>query len=157
MKRSVLLVLVVGLVLLALAGPAVAKPSFDKAMDQVFASGYPQGVVERLSSFGTNPDLGFRWGGTTADDAAARYLAKQMKAVGLSNVHLEAVPMDEFEFTHADVTVGDKVMTASTFSGVSPTPLGGITAPVVYVHQGTAADFAAAPDVRASSCSSTKR
>ena len=148
MKRSVGLMLAVAVVLLGFAGPAAAKPTFDKAMDQVFASGYPQEVVDHLSSLGTNPDLGFRWGGTTADDAAARYLASEMKKAGLKNVRLEPVPLDEFEFTHADVTVGARVMTASTFSGVSPTPFGGITTPVVYVHQGTAADFDAAPDVK---------
>ncbi len=68
--------------------------------------------------------------------------------MGLTNVRLEPVPVDVFEFKHADVTVGGKVMMASTFIGVRPTPKRGITAPVVYVGQGTAADFLAAPDVR---------
>ena len=32
-------------------------------------------------------------------------------------------------------------MIASTFAGIRPTPAKGLTAPVVYAHDGTASDF----------------
>ena len=67
--------------------------------------------------------------------------------MGLSNVRLEPVPVDVFEFEKASLTVGDRTMIASTIAGVPPSPAGGITAAVVYVKGGTAADFDAAGDV----------
>jgi Iap family predicted aminopeptidase len=121
--------------------------AFDKAVDQLFAEGYPRGLVETFCSLGTNPDLGFRWAGTTAERAVGERVAAEMRAMGLANVRLEPVPVDVFEFEKADVTVGDRLMVASTVAGVPPTPEGGITAPVVYVKGGTAADFDAAGDV----------
>ncbi len=121
--------------------------AFDKALDKLFAKGYPQGLVEHFCSLGTNADLGFRWAGTTAERAVGERVAAEMRAMGLSNVRLEPVPVDVFEFEKAGVTVGDRAMTASTIAGVPPTADGGITAPVVYVKDGTAADFDAAGDV----------
>jgi Iap family predicted aminopeptidase len=147
MKRLVWLLIPLCLLLLLIPATALATPSFDKAVDQLVGKGYPQHIEDYLNSLGTNPDLGFRWAGTSADNAAATFLAREMKAMGLKHVRLEPVPVDVFEFKHADVTVGDKVMMASTFIGVPPTPANGITAPVVYVGQGTAADFLTAGDV----------
>ena len=74
-------------------------------------------------------------------------MLKAFRADGLRNVRFEPVPVDVFEFKSATLTVGDRTMIASTFGGVPPTPAGGITADVVYVHGGTAADFDAAGDV----------
>ena len=67
--------------------------------------------------------------------------------MGLSNVRLEPVPVDAYELLGASVTVGGREMTASQFPGIPGTPLAGITGEVVYVHDGTAADFDAAGDV----------
>ena len=121
--------------------------AFDKALDKLSSEGYPQGLVTYFCSLGTNPDLGFRWAGTTAERAVGERVAAEMRAMGLSNVRLEPVPVDVFEFEKAGVTVGDRVMIASTIAGVPPTPEGGITAPVVYVKGGTAAEFDAVGDV----------
>jgi Iap family predicted aminopeptidase len=121
--------------------------AFDKTVDKLFAEGYPQEIVKYFCSLGTNPDLGFRWAGTTSERAVGERVAAEMRAMGLSNVRLEPVPVDVFEFEKAGVTVGDRVMIASTIAGVPPTPDGGIMAPVVYVKGGTAADFDAAGDV----------
>jgi aminopeptidase YwaD len=123
------------------------SPTFDQAIDTLFAQGYPQALETYLCSLGTNPELGFRWAGTTADRAASDRVAAEMREMGLSNVRLEPVPVDIFEFEEASLTVAGRRMTASTVGGVPPTPPGGITAPVVYVRGGTAADFDAAGDV----------
>ncbi len=117
------------------------------AIDELFTREYPQKLLEDLCSFGTNPDLGFRWAGTSAEIAAGRRIQQEMTAMGLSNVRREPVPVDVFEFKKGELTVGARKMLASTFAGVSPTPPEGITAPVVYVKRGTAADFDAAGDV----------
>ena len=70
------LALVAAVLLLPAAAPAL---TYDQAVDQLYAKGYPQNVETYLNSLGTSP-LGFRLGGTSADDAAARYLAATSSA-----------------------------------------------------------------------------
>ena len=67
MKRVILLVCSLCLVLLMLPTAAVAT-TFDQAVDQLVAQGYPQTTEDYLCGLGTNPILGFRWAGTTADN-----------------------------------------------------------------------------------------
>ena len=130
------------LLLLPVAAQAAPKPPFDQAIDHLFAQGYPQTIDQHLYAMpGTNPQLGFSWAGTWADNARASYLAAQMRAIGLKNVHFERVPVDVFDFKSASVKVGGKTMTASSFSGIRPTSCMGLTAQVVYAHDGTAQDF----------------
>jgi Iap family predicted aminopeptidase len=140
MKKAVLLA--VALLLLALAGPAtaLAAPTFDQAMDQLVTQGYPQSIETSLNSLGTTP-LGFRWAGSASDNAAAAYLASQMRAIGLKNVRLEAVPLDVFEPRGASVSAGGSTWVASQFAGVPGTSVKGITSQVVYVGGGTKADY----------------
>ena len=140
----------VALSLWAFAGPAcrpAGRTSFDGSVDALFAEGYPQELETYFCSLGTNPELGFRWAGTTAERAVSDRVAGEMKAMGLRNVRLEPVPVDVFEFEEAFLTVGGRRVTASTVGGVPPTSPEGVTAPVVYVRGGTAADFDAAGDV----------
>ncbi len=138
-RRLVLTLLAV--VVVALLLPALASAmTYDQAIDYLYAKGYPQNVETYLNSLGTSP-LGFRLGGTSADDTAARYLASKLRAAGYSNVHLEAVPVDEWAVRGASVTAGGHVFTCSQFAGVPGTGADGITAPVVYVGNGLAADY----------------
>ena len=139
--------LFLSIVLPAPAEDTTGTAAFDRAVDKLFAEGYPQGLVTYFCSLGTNPDLGFRWAGTSAERAVGDRVAAEMRAMGLSNVRLEPVPVDVFEFEKASVAVGDRLMIASTIAGVPPTPEGGITARVAYVKGGTASDFDAAGDV----------
>jgi len=140
----------VALSLWAFAGPAcrpAGRTSFDGSVDALFAEGYPQELETYFCSLGTNPELGFRWAGTSAERAVSDRVAEEMKAMGLRDVRLEPVPVDVFEFEEASLTVGGRRMTASTVAGVPPTGPAGVTAPVVYVRGGTTADFDAAGDV----------
>ncbi len=146
MKRMILLVFSLCLVLLLLPSAALAT-TFDQAVDQLVAQGYPRATEEYLCGLGTNPALGFRWAGSSADNQAAGYIAGKLRAMGLSNVRLEPVPVDVFEFTSASVTVGGRTIVASAFAGVPPTPSRGLRGEVVYVGAGSAADFDAAPSV----------
>ena len=144
MRKASVIVAVACLLLLLTAGVAQAapRPTYDQAIDQLFADGYPQAVDNHLADMpGTNPKLGFFMGGTWSDNARAAYIAKQMKAMGLTNVHLEPVPLDVFTFKSASVKVGYNTMVASVFAGARPTPATGLKAQVVYAHDGTAADF----------------
>jgi hypothetical protein len=134
--------------LLGILASGCARPrSFDQAVDKLFAEGYPQSLETFFCSLGTDPELGFRWAGTTAERAVSDRVAAEMRSMGLQNVRLEPVPVDVFEFEGASLTAGGRRLTASTFGGVMPTAAGGVTAPVVYVKGGTAADFDAAGDV----------
>jgi Peptidase family M28 len=145
MKRLGFFVPLVGLlVLLLLPTAALATPTtaFNKSLNKVFAQGYPQAVDRHLSAMaGTNPQLGFSLAGTRPDNLKALYLAQQLRDLGLRNVHLEAVPVDVFTFKSATVTVGGRTMVASTFAGVTPTSATGLTASIVYAHDGMAADY----------------
>ena len=144
MKRLTFLLVAACMVLLLLPalGQAKAKPSYDQAIDQLWAQGYPQWIDQHLVTMpGTNHLLGFSWAGTVPDTAKAKWLAAQMRVVGLKNVHLEAVPVDVFDFKSASVTIGGKRMVASTFAGIMPTPRRGLTGQIVYAHEGDVQAF----------------
>ena len=134
---ALLLALVAAVLLLPVAAQAL---TYDQAVDQLYAKGYPQNVETYLDSLGTSP-LGFRLGGTAADDTAARYLESKLRAAGYTNVRLEPVSEDEWAVKGASVTVGSHVFTCSQIAGVPGTDGDGITAGVVYVGNGTAADY----------------
>lgn len=130
--------------------PAPTDPgasAFEQTIDRLFAEQYPQPLETFFCSLGTNPELGFRLAGSTAEHAASERIAAEMRAMGLQNVRLEPVPVDAYEFKHASLTVGDRTMTASTLAGSRPAPPEGITAPLVYAKAGTTADFEALGDV----------
>ena len=147
MRRLYLIPLCLVLVLV-FAASAQARPTFNKAIDRLFASGYPQAIDTHLYRMpGTNAALGFRWAGTKPDNQSAFYIARKMRRMGLKNVHLDKVPVDVFDFKSASVTVGGRKMVASTFAGIRPTAASGLDGQVVYVHDGTAADFTAAGNV----------
>jgi Peptidase family M28 len=145
MKRMLLVAFTAVLLLLLIATAAqAAPPTFNGAIDQLFSRGYPQGLDNHLANMpGTNPQLGFFLAGTWSDNNRAHYIAQQMRLMGLRNVHLEPVPVDAFQFISASVGVGSHTFVASTFAGTRPTPARGLTARVVYAHDGTAQDFAA--------------
>ena len=145
MRRRSLSLLALALAVLLLAPAGASALTFDEAVDQLVADGYPESIETWLTSQGTSP-IGFAFGGSTADDARAEYLAAEFEKLGFV-ARLEAVPLDVWEFKGASVTVGATTYTASTFGGVRATPAGGITAPLVYVGGATAAEVAAAGDL----------
>ena len=150
MNRRLPLLALLAVLCAALLAPAVAnaRPTYDQAVDRLFARGYPQALEDKLIAFGAAQSyLGLRSAGDPADNAAARYIACQLRAAGVRHVRLEPVPIDAWVFKSASVTVGDKTMRCSAFNAGGATPPGGITAPVVYVHGGTKADLDAAGDV----------
>ncbi len=65
---------------------------------------YSLGVMEKLRSFTTNDDLGFRTAGSSAELAAGDYLVSEFEAIGLANVHKDEVTVDKWEFKNADLT-----------------------------------------------------
>ncbi|MFC1761308.1 M28 family peptidase [Planctomycetota bacterium] len=151
--KRILLILLVSLSSLCIKANGGEKnasgnhDAFCQSLDELFAGGYPQQLMNYFCSLGTNPDLGFRWAGTTAEHATSERIEQEMRKMGLSNVRREPVPVDVFEFKKASVKVGSREMTCSSFTGVRPTTKSGITAPVVYAKGGSAADFDSVGDV----------
>ena len=139
MQRRLLTTVVLVLLVLLLVPAAVQAMTFDQAVNKLINTGWATKMENQAVSFKGN-SMGFRAGGTPSDDAAARWMARQMKLIGLSGVKLEAVPVDEWDFKGANVTVsGDGYSNpvtykASSFGGVVPTPMGGVTGDVVYVR-----------------------
>jgi Iap family predicted aminopeptidase len=127
--------------------PELVKITFDKALSDLFSQGYPQKLEEYFCSLGTNPDLGFRMGGTSAEHETSERVEIEMKEMGLSRVRREPVPVDACEFKKATLTVGSREMMASTYGGVPGTSAGGISAPIVYVKGGGSADYEEVGDV----------
>lgn len=145
MKRFVLSLLLICLV--ALPAPAAAGAmTYDQAVDKLVADGYTVDIEEHLTSLGTDPLLGFRLAGTWAEHQASYYVRDELVAMGLSDVRLEPVPVDAWDFQGATVTVGGRTIVASSFAGVPGTD-GPVTAELVYVGMGTRHDFDAAGDV----------
>ena len=144
MKRIVLSILVICLVAL-IAPAAVSALTYAEAVDDLVAGGYTRDAEDYLTSLGTDPQLGFRLAGTSAEHAASDYVFDELDAMGLSPA-LEAVPVDAWDFGGATVTVGGRVFLASSFAGVPGTG-GPLERDLVYVGAGTAAEFDAADDV----------
>ena len=141
MRRPTMLILAACVVLLLLPTAALAKKStFNQAVDQLVKSGYSAQVESTINSFGTSP-MGFRYAGSTSDTQAAKYIAHQWRKAGLVNVRLEPMPVDAYNFYEANVTVGNRIMPASSFGGIPPTTTDGISGNIVYVGYGTASDF----------------
>jgi Iap family predicted aminopeptidase len=131
MRRFALTLSCAVLVLLALPVAAQAM-SLNQAIDKLFKDGYPQRLEKTIIDFKSN-EMGFRWAGSAADNQAARFIADEMKAAGLVDVALEEVPVDAWSIEGASVTVGSKVMTASSYPGVPPTGPDGVTGELVLI------------------------
>jgi Iap family predicted aminopeptidase len=131
------------------SGPQAVRdraPTFADGVAALVRAGYPQSVVEHLTSLGDAAN-GFRLAGGRADLAQSAFIAGEMRDAGLQNVRLEPVAVDVWDVRGAEVVAGDERFTASQWGGVPGTPAHGITAPLVYVRGGLAADYAAAGDV----------
>ncbi|HEY5386788.1 MAG TPA: M28 family peptidase [Thermoleophilia bacterium] len=145
METRVWSIMLLGAAALLLLPAAASALTYDQAVDDLLAAGYPQNIEGFLTSQGTSA-IGMAFGGSSADTARAEYLAKELKALGFA-VTLERVPLDVMEFKGASVSAGGSTYVASTFGGVRGTPPGGITGQLVSVGGGTAAEVAAAGDL----------
>ena len=138
MRRRLLPFLIIALLALLALPSLVQAMTFDQAVSTLISSGYASKMEDKCVSFQGN-SLGFRSAGTAADDACARWIAREMKAIGLSDVTLEAVPVDEWDFKSASVQVSGLgysnpvTYKATGFGGGVSTPFAGVTGDIVYV------------------------
>lgn len=113
--------------------------SFVKSVDVDYA----WQVSDKVASIGLFR-LGFRPSGTIAEHEAAKYIADEMKRIGLANVSLEKVPLPAWSFLGAKVNIiqpKNRTVVASTYAGCLGTSPEGVTREVVYVGDGTQHDY----------------
>jgi len=113
--------------------------SFVKSVDVDYA----WQVSDKVASIGLFR-LGFRPSGTIAEHEAAKYIADEMKRIGLVNVSLEKVPLPAWSFLGAKVNIiqpKNRTVVASTYAGCLGTSPEGVTGEVVYVGDGTQHDY----------------
>ncbi len=102
---------------------------------------YLREVTETLTGFGDTA-AGWRPGGSPANLGAVEWIAKEMRKVGMTQVAKLPVPIDRWVFHGASVAVqGGDTYDASSWGGVPGTPAAGITAEVLDLGLGQAADY----------------
>ena len=143
-KRIIAALIVFVFVVVAFGGTvAAARPAPQLNIDQ----NYEKYVEEKLVSLGTWQGYGFRAAGSTAENAGATFIKQEMAKIGLSNVRMERVPVDAWEFKGASLAVsgagGTFKFVASSMGGVPGTPPEGLTGEIVYVGQGTPQEYPA--------------
>ena len=106
--------------------------------------GYSLYVTERLRTFISNPDLGFRTSGSTAEKEAAEFILQEYTKIGLSNCRKEKVTVDTFEFKKGELQFEEakgtnvKVNLAAfqTNCHAENEPI-----EIIYVNKGTETDY----------------
>lgn len=68
---------------------------------------YSYRLAKQMEKERTNPVLGYRTAGSSAEIATGEMLMKEMKSIGLSNVRKEPVTVDAWEFKKAELTYRD--------------------------------------------------
>ena len=101
-----------------------------------FSPEYLRHVVERLESFGSHP-LGFRVAGTPEERKATRFIAGEMRGLGLVDVVEEPVPVDGWRLQEAFVELEDgSRFECASFGGVPETGRRGVSGELVRVGRG---------------------
>lgn len=101
-----------------------------------FSPEYLRHVVERLESFRSHP-LGFRVAGTPEERRATRFIAAEMRGLGLDDVVEEPVPVDGWRLREAFVELEDGTrFECASFGGVPETGRRGVTGELVRVGRG---------------------
>jgi Iap family predicted aminopeptidase len=108
---------------------------------------YAERIIDDICSMGDSA-MGFRGAGGPADVEAAEYIASEMDAIGLTEVALEAVPVDSWEFRSAYLEVPELgTMLAASFGGFPGTDdqstdeLEVIEKEIVWVGNGYDSDY----------------
>jgi hypothetical protein len=110
---------------------------------------YAKEIIEYLSSLGDSTQgLGFRGAGGPADIQSAKWIADEMKELGLLNsegeigADLEIVPVDSWEFKEAWLYVPNlnRTITAASFGGFPETG-DEMTRQMIWLNDGAKSDY----------------
>ena len=108
----------------------------DARVERAISVDYLREVVERLESFRSHP-LGFRVAGTPEEREATRFIAGEMRNLGLVGVEEEPVPVDAWRFRNAFVELGRRRYEAASMGGVPETGVAGVRGELVFVGNGS--------------------
>lgn len=78
-----------------------------KYLDQIDVD-YAYDLAKRMEEHKTNPVLGFRTAGSRAEYETGEMLVREMKAIGLSQVEKDPIPVDSWEFEKAVLELTDQ-------------------------------------------------
>lgn len=144
--KKLSLVLAAAMLIAMFAFTGCGKSDGDSDLNAFYESvdaDYSYDVMQKLISFQTNEDLGFRTAGSAAEKEAAEYIEDEMKAIGLENVNKEPVTVDSFTFKNADLRYENNgnenkiemAMFQSTYKAKNE------EVEIVYAGKGTAEDY----------------
>ncbi len=145
---AIVFAVVVAVPVSALAAPPPKEVDWTAKVVERLDMAYAEEIVDEICAMGDSV-LGFRGAGGPADLQAAEYIASEMKAIGLSDVVKEKVPVDSWQFKSAYMDVpGMTRITASSFGGFPGTDdlatkrkHEAITAPIVWCGNGFDSDY----------------
>ncbi len=125
-----------------LENPAAGAPVTDPAdVSGEVDVAYLRHVTERVAGFGDTTS-GWRPGGSPADERAVKWIAREMRRVGLVGVRQLKVPIDRWVFKGATVAVdGGPTFPASSWGGVPGTAPEGIHAEVIDLGLGRQVEY----------------
>ena len=139
------MLVIVVVIAFALAIPASAMaakkptPLLTKVISNIDMD-YAWEVLEEITAMGTS-DMGFRGAGSASSLEASVYVRDELQAMGLTDVALEEIPLDAWEFRQAWVySDGLGQLKAASFGG-SPSTNGEITRQLVNVGNGFHSDY----------------
>ncbi|MBD0291045.1 MAG: M28 family peptidase, partial [Thermoleophilia bacterium] len=113
----------------------------DPGVERAVSAGYLREIVERLSAFRSHP-LGFRVAGTPEERAATRYIAGEMRGLGLVDVAEEPVPVDAWRLGEAFVELdGGTRYESASMGGVPETGPDGVRGELLFVGRGSRHDL----------------
>ena len=113
----------------------------DPRVERAVSADYLREIVERLSTFRSHP-LGFRVAGTPEERAATRYIAGEMRDLGLVDVVEEPVPVDAWRLGEAFVEIdGGTRYDSASMGGVPETGPDGVRGELVFVERGSRRDL----------------
>lgn len=96
--------------------------------------------VADYAKIGDSKVYGGKHGGSDAEHTGSRYIAQQLKEIGVPEVELVAVPTSKYQFNDANLVIADKVL--KPYGYRSPgTEAEGITAEIIDVGQSTMDDY----------------
>lgn len=146
--RSIVTVIVSLTLFITTASFAFAEdvPIANEKMNAFAASidvDYAKNALETIRSFGTNPDLGFRNSGSSAELACRDYIASEMESFGFK-VTLEPVTLDTWSFEKGSMSFKDANgadYTALLAAEQIDLHINEETFEIVYAGKGTAEDY----------------
>lgn len=108
-------------------------------------TGYSYCLARRMEQYRTNPVLGYRTAGSGAEFETGEMLVREMKSLGLADVHKDRITVDSWEFEKAVMQFTDREGRDYEFQlGAYQTDFhtGGFREfSLVYLGKGTAADY----------------